>query len=958
MASANSTLRLVVDSKEYDATLKNAQKGLTALEASLRNAGKSFNDTDAKVMKYVSSIGTMNASATTVRGKVGEMTSAFINLSQVYNQMSADVKSGDIGKALAASMETLKQRTLAAKEELRGLESQLSTTTDIKMPSVDGGAMSGAFSDFTKQFTMGNVYAMAIQEGISALQSFASEMKETVRQGIEMAKAGEGIRNAFERLNRPDLLDNLKEATHGTVSELELMKQAVKFNDFNLNLDEMGTLLAFAQQKAKDTGQSVDYMVDSIVTGLGRQSKLILDNLGISAAEITSEMKKTGDMTTAVANIIKRQMGEAGEYIETAADRAARQQAELADKSEELGRRLLEADEAAERFNATLKIGTMQVLAETYEGLQALGDAADDFITPLIKSFKDLGLPIETVKGLVHALGTELENTEIVGVSALGAIKTAAAGLVSPLMGAVTYLREFGKQANRVQNIANTVTDFKDKFYGAVKNMMTPHVAPPTTDDSKNKNKNKNKGKTTTKPKTEYELNEEAIKKLANEYAKLASSEDKLTSQEEERMAAIRAQISILQERNQAYKEFVDIAQGKDVKKFEDGEVGKLEEELSNMRKALSHASSTDEFKDIQEDIDILTIKIKQLKGEYETIFEKGSFSDILKATKDLEKLAKVENTIGADGNVVVNGKQNTGVNAAFDKAKLSDANIKGFISAIKQQLDSEDIGGVVYERLTERLKDATLMQSVIKGMIAGGVKGADFSDIANDIKKKLSKGGDISDEDWQAFLDRINEKINSAGLKLKIEVDSDGKIKGITTESEAMTKSWQKAAQSIGQVSGALNQIEDPAAKIIGTIGQAVATIALSYAKAVKDAEELGGPWAWIAFAAAGLATMISTISAIHSATGYAQGGIIKGTSYSGDNIGGLVDGSQLVGLNAGEVVLNHAQTETLANSLENDQQGGTTSVPYVMGEQVFLGVNTYLRRTGRGELVTTKTR
>ena len=949
MASANSTLRLVVDSKEYDATLKNAQKGLTALEASLRNAGKSFNDTDAKVMKYVSSIGTMNASATTVKGKVGEMTSAFINLSQVYNQMSAEVKSGDIGKALAASMETLKQRTLAAKEELRGLESQLSTTTDINMTS-GGGALSGAFSDLTKQFTMGNVYAMAIQEGISALQSFASEMQETVKQGIEMAKAGEGIRNAFERLNRPDLLDNLKEATHGTVSELELMKQAVKFNDFRLNLDEMGTLLAFAQQKAKDTGQSVDYMVDSIVTGLGRQSKLILDNLGISAAEITSEMKKTGDMTTAVANIIKRQMGEAGEYIETAADRAARQQAELADKSEELGRRLLEADAAAERFYTTLKVGTMQVLAETYEGLQALGDAADDFFTPLVKAFNDLGLPIETVRGLVQALGNELENTEIVGVSALGAIKTAAAGLISPLMGVVTYLREFGKHANRVRNIADSVTDSVDKFNGVVNSIVNPYVAPPTTDDSKNKNKNK--GKTKQKEKTKYELNEEAIKKLANEYAKLASSEDKLTSQDEERMAAIRAQISILQERNQAYKEFVDIAQGKDVKKFEDGEVGKLEEELSNMRKALSHASSTDEFKDIQEDIDILTIKIKQLKGEYETIFEKGSFSDILKATKDLEKLAKVENTIGADGNVVVTGRQNTGVNAAFDISKLSDANIKGFISAIKQQLDSEDIGGVVFDKLTERLKDATLMQSVINGMITGGVKGADFSDIANDIKNKLLEG-DISDEDWQAFLDRINEKINSAGLKLKIEVDSDGTIKGITTQSEAMTKSWQKAAGVIGQVSGALNQIEDPAAKIMGIVGEAIATVALGYAKASATPKD---PWLWIAFAATGLATMMTMISGIHSATGYAQGGIIKGNSYSGDNIGGLVDGSQLVGLNAGEVVLSHAQTETLANTLENGQQGGITSLPYVMGEQIILGANAFLRRSGRGELVTTK--
>lgn len=245
---------------------------------------------------------------------------------------------------------------------------------------------------------------------------------------------------------------------------------------------------------------------------------------------------------------------------------------------------------------------------------------------------------------------------------------------------------------------------------------------------------------------------------------------------------------------------------------------------------------------------------------------------------------------------------------------------------------------------------------SFIQNLVTEGMKnGVDMSGPAATLMEKLFEGMEIPDEELQTFVDELNAKLAERGIEpIKVNIDT----KTIEKDAKVVDKSWQKAASSIGQVGSAISQLENPAAKIIGTIGQAVATIALSYAKAVKDAEEQGGPWAWIAFAATGLATMISTISAIHSATGYAQGGIIKGTSYSGDNIGGLVDGSQLVGLNAGEVVLNHAQTETLANSLENDQQGGTTSVPYVMGEQVFLGVNTYLRRTGRGELVTTKTR
>jgi hypothetical protein len=208
----------------------------------------------------------------------------------------------------------------------------------------------------------------------------------------------------------------------------------------------------------------------------------------------------------------------------------------------------------------------------------------------------------------------------------------------------------------------------------------------------------------------------------------------------------------------------------------------------------------------------------------------------------------------------------------------------------------------------------------------------------------------EIPDEELQTFVDELNAKLAERGIEpIKVNIDT----KTIEEGAKNVDKNWQKAASSIGQVGSALNQIEDPAAKVAGTVAQAIATVALGYAQASATPKD---PWSWIAFAATGLATMMTMISSIHSATGYAQGGIIKGNSYSGDNIGGLVDGSQLVGLNAGEVVLNHAQTETLANSLENDQQGGITSLPYVMGEQIILGANAFLRRSGRGELVTTK--
>ena len=83
--------------------------------------------------------------------------------------------------------------------------------------------------------------------------------------------------------------------------------------------------------------------------------------------------------------------------------------------------------------------------------------------------------------------------------------------------------------------------------------------------------------------------------------------------------------------------------------------------------------------------------------------------------------------------------------------------------------------------------------------------------------------------------------------------------------------KSFQGAASAVSAMGNALGSIKDPGVQIMGMIGQAIASIALGFAQASAK-EGKGGIWYWIAATAAGLATMIATISSIHSATGYAQ--------------------------------------------------------------------------------------
>jgi hypothetical protein len=162
------------------------------------------------------------------------------------------------------------------------------------------------------------------------------------------------------------------------------------------------------------------------------------------------------------------------------------------------------------------------------------------------------------------------------------------------------------------------------------------------------------------------------------------------------------------------------------------------------------------------------------------------------------------------------------------------------------------------------------------------------------------------------------------------------------------VSNSWRDAARAVGAVGSALNQLENPAAKVAGIVGQAIANIALGFAQATAKSSSLG-IFGWIAAIAGGLGTMISTISAIKSATAgsYAEGGIVPGNNYSD----GLI-----ANVSSGELILNRAQQDSVARQLTNGIGGNLQLSGVVTGEQLRLVLNNNSRRRGKGEYVTSK--
>lgn len=173
--------------------------------------------------------------------------------------------------------------------------------------------------DDSKKKVSGFANYMSKLGGIMATVFSVKEIVAFTHRTAELANKATGVRRAFEALNNPNLLADLRRATMGTVDDLQLMQRAVQAKNFKIPLDQLATYLQFATKRANETGQSVDYLVDSIITGLGRQSVMILDNLGISAAEIRDNMKDGASMAEAVGKIIKEQMGDAATEIDKAA---------------------------------------------------------------------------------------------------------------------------------------------------------------------------------------------------------------------------------------------------------------------------------------------------------------------------------------------------------------------------------------------------------------------------------------------------------------------------------------------------------------------------------------------------------------------------------------------------------------------------------------------------------------
>ena len=166
------------------------------------------------------------------------------------------------------SIEKVRRATKAHIRTLKGL--------DVQNQKVSKGTriLGGTFAVIRSKLLLVN-FAMGL--GIRQLAKFS-----------EQASKVESMERAFNTLSSQveissESLDKLKNATDNTMSNFDLFQQAnnAMILGVSKNSDEMAEMFDIAQRLGRALGRDTASSVESLITGIGRQSRLMLDNIGI-----------------------------------------------------------------------------------------------------------------------------------------------------------------------------------------------------------------------------------------------------------------------------------------------------------------------------------------------------------------------------------------------------------------------------------------------------------------------------------------------------------------------------------------------------------------------------------------------------------------------------------------------------------------------------------------------------
>lgn len=234
---------------------------------------------------------------------------------------------------------------------------------------------------------------------------------------------------------------------------------------------------------------------------------------------------------------------------------------------------------------------------------------------------------------------------------------------------------------------------------------------------------------------------------------------------------------------------------------------------------------------------------------------------------------------------------------------------IQGTENAIQQALQVDDIT-FDFSALPEAMQAAA--DEAIKSLD----RLSEAMAIAGQQRAKFMAAGDTKGvEEMDKQLATLTEDYNKQSEEVGNYVKRSEEVNNLADS----FKSVGDSVGALGGLFGALGDATDDAGmKTMGIIAETLATMALSFANALKSCSTW---YEWVAFGVTGMTQLVSMVSQIKQLTagGYAEGGIVPGNSFAGDKVMAMV--------NSGEMILNTNQQKNLFDMLNGITGTGISS-------------------------------
>ena len=169
---------------------------------------------------------------------------------------------------LAAAQGLLEKNTREMKRALNRL------TIAFEKNSRKGRLLNNTFATMRSKMLL---FSFAMSLGGRQLLEFANKAAKIEQMEMAFSSLVGGVESATIAI------DKLQNATDGTMSKFDLFQQANNATILGVsnNSDEMAEMFDMAQRLGRALGVDTKRSVESLITGIGRQSRLMLDNIGI-----------------------------------------------------------------------------------------------------------------------------------------------------------------------------------------------------------------------------------------------------------------------------------------------------------------------------------------------------------------------------------------------------------------------------------------------------------------------------------------------------------------------------------------------------------------------------------------------------------------------------------------------------------------------------------------------------